>query len=79
MNSSGDTSTGLCHEAELGADGFIEVKELQEEHGHCSWKWECSPPLTDTPYLIVTVRMGVTVISGVQKVSPDSYIGRSDT
>lgn len=82
MSSSGETSAEsglLCHEAELGADGFTEVKELQEECSHCNWKWDRSPRMTEAPYLLVRVRMGVTVISGVQKVSPDSSIGKSDT
>lgn len=70
MSSSGKTSTEsglLCHR-ELGADGFIEV---QEECSHCK--------VTEAPYLLVRVRMGVTLISGVRKVSPDSSTGKSDT
>lgn len=82
MSSSGKTSAEsglLCHEAELGVDEGVEVKELQEECGHCNWMWDRSPSVTETPYLLVRVRMGVTVISGVQKVSPDSSTGTSDT
>lgn len=42
-------------------------------------KWDGSPGVTEAPYLLARVRMGVTLISGVQKVSPDSSTGKSDT